>query len=1363
MKFLWITACIVYATFYPVKVQTQYNNYEIQKFSEEDGLNVNYITCIHQDKNGFIWMGSFFGLNRFDGQRITSISPNHKKSRSLHANFIFHINEDKSGLLWLCDEHGLTVFDPKTERAIQLNEHISQIPKEEFRKTIIDQQGRVWFYTLEKDGWQLHQLSINNNELKDYIQKAKSNFPKYKVTSTFIGDNISGKIHLFWHLNEEQILMCNDKSQFIIFNIFTQKFSPIAVTALTKPILNTDRSLLWSKKLNRGIIITPNHDYTNDYKFDQLSEVLPFKNQWVEFGFFSNQIKWLEKNVNDQFVYKDSIKLEYPTTFSRLVDHSGNIWLGTLGYGIYKINKQVPIFTKIGSEGHFYNFRVLPDKKLWPGYIDDAKVLNSVTGEITEDVPWKDKLPVDSKIKDVLWSSDKKYIYISGSVKNRENFFAQYDLYRKTIKIISKDIKYSGQSELVMKEAKDGSIWISGFKGELLRFMPDSEKLDKWDLKNLFPENIANKLQSRDMKQMESGDIWIANNFGLICIKSNDNDINFLSYHNYKKGEKLFINDGIFSMETDPFETSVLWLGTQGGGIASFDTKTETLKYYPNPEEEKVNFPATLTTDRFGNLWFASEKGIKCFSTVKKEYIHFFGEQKLKFNNLNMAASSWKDGQKIYFPTSTGLLGIIPEDLLGQEIKSKICIVNVQINGEPLYDVIPSTGQTSSNKYPLLLDLSHSKNNISFYISAPSAHLPEYFNFKYRILGVSDDWKSTDGKTKIELNGLGTGNYFVEVESMDVNDTSDSYVFPIRIRPPWYLSLAAKLIYLFTAGFVIFGIFKYDRNRLLLKHETEMLKQESNKNKAIYSFTNRFFAFLAHEFKTPLSIMAGINDELRDVLKNSKSVTLLDSAIQQSNQMVEILDEMIDMTRLNHGNFKIHYTSGNITDFVKKILVSFRPLTQLHQIDLVEKFPDEAIVMDFDQIRLRYVLNNLLSNALRFAPKNGKINVQMHKVYENKLIIKVADNGIGIHPDQLEKIFEPYFTTEIGFSIDSDQNFGLGLSFVKEIVTKMEGEVLVESQYGHGATFNIVLPIREQSFAKGMGEKSEPEAAEISQAEDNSEEKSLSVTKKPLLLLVDDNVSSLKNLENLLHNDYNLLLARNGREATDFIQSHSPDIIITDVLMPVMNGIELVKYVRNNKTTSHMPVIIVSGKSDLEDKLVAKTAGVDAFISKPFHPKELLVLIENICNLQNNWKNSTLPSTLMELKNTDVGQEQNSNDSQIDHKFIHQLYQIFEDNYPHDSFDIDEICQFLHISRAHLYRKIANISNQGVMELLRNYRLEKGYQLMLENPELSTKEIAFKVGFKERSHFSNLFSKKYGFPPSDMKKKNAPPTNGQTQ
>ncbi|HAD13578.1 MAG TPA: hypothetical protein DCF33_14215, partial [Saprospirales bacterium] len=880
-----------------------------------------------------------------------------------------------------------------------------------------------------------------------------------------------------------------------------------------------------------------------------------------------------------------------------------------------------------------------------------------------------------------------------------------------------------------------------------------TQAVQNWQLGYLFPQKMdPGEQMARCIAEDKKGRIWIGCDDGLIRVIHSDSGTDFSSYHNEGPNGPIFKSPWIFSICPHAENPDLLWLATMSGGLALFDAQNIKLSYLDY--DNGINLVIGMVPDDEHNLWLATNKGIQKYLPAADMFVSYAYLRHIPKITLNTAAV-FKDPSGSIIMGGAGLVSIAPHALKPQPVNWDLAVTDIQINRAS------ATAGNSGNKvkfgrqHELSLHLTHDDRFLSIHLSVPAATIPEATIYRYRLTGLHKEWVFLGQNRTVELAGLAPGNYRLEVQAAASGEPwaeAKTASIPISIAPPWYAGIPAYCVYMLLLATLIGAGFRYQRKRLSLQFSADFNQKELERLQDMDNFKNRFFAYIAHEFKTPLTIIMGAGEYLRQLHRHDSVREFPEAVIREGNNMLSLIHELIDITKLQDKSIEFRFKTLDIVPFMEKIIATWKPVADAAQIDLLlsTEFPTKLV--DIDQTRMQYIINNLLANAIKHTPLEGNIYLLLENEDQNTIRIRVADSGPGIAPGDLPYIFEKYFRG--GQKKYEPYQFGLGLSFVKELIELMGGEISVKSTFGEGAVFKILLPLRAQQ--KGYKDQQDYTPL-IASYKTNMDQSVKAGPDAPQLLIVDDHPSIQSYLKQVLQPFFQLTFAKNGIEGLEFAIQQIPDLILTDVIMPVMDGITMTQQLKSNQLTNHIPVVILSSKNDIMDRLSGQEKGADAYLGKPFNDRELILTLHNLNRLQQLWKDryKTITTSGSSLSGTEEMQDffgpavVSGNDV-----FMQSILDAFEKKFSSESFDAIQLAALLNVSKAQLYRKISKISDEGVMELLRNFRLQKAMGLLAKHPEISTKEVAFKVGFKEYSHFSASFKKCFGQPPSEWRKNN---------
>ena len=1328
-------------------------SFHVRSINTEDGLSHGYVSSLHQDSRGYIWIGTIYGLNRYDGYQCKSYVPNQLDKWSLHASIITAITEDQNGLLWLGTDNGVVVFNPFSEKFIHLDKLDGMAPTGIIRDIMVDEDNNIWCLQLSERRYSLYNIR-NCARMSDFLCLANPEKPSVSSGNIPLPQDFGDQVRVFYQTSPGTCMLANDKGMF--FKLDTRQIQFTRVSPELPLILNYTSS---------GSLIFTDHDFASVPGADERYGLLSAPDGSEYFcQFFDKNIYKLNTG---QYPAKSSdisslpviAQLDQPQSPARLTDRSGKIWVGTIGDGVRIIEPVLSAFKHLFDDINLCNPGLMPEDKIWAGMYAPDKVLDPVSGQISSPL-WSHTLSSGQSVNAAFYNREGKQIYLVIAEDQKLNFDV-YDMARRQRRRLL-PLDYPTQDPVIMKKDSRGNIWLASVAGEVVRYQPGSGQMDHWNCAHLFPEKTNHgKQMARCVAEDKSGRIWISSDAGLLMINTQNGQPEFKAFHNNGENGPVFKSSWIFSVYPDPSNADLLWLGTLSGGLAKFDVKTGRATYVLSGSNQRFDVVTGILPDTDGNMWLATNKGIFKYLPSTNVFIDYSRLKHIPRIDINAAAAIISGRGEIIVGGTNGLVMVKPSEIPAQRLIGQLLITHAEINRQSTYEGIIAGKILISDKNEFSLNLAHDDNFVSLGFSIPAAADPEALLYRYKIEGLNEKWIYNGQNHTLELTGLSPGSYTIEVQAIGGGESwseATTIRLPVRVSPPWYASKLAYLCYFAILAIIVRAAFRYQQKRLALQFTADLNQKEMERLQSMDDFKNRFFAYIAHEFKTPLTIIMGASEQLRRLIKDEKSVQYPEAIVREGNSMLNLINELIDVTRLQDKSIKPHYDHREIVAFLKNVVASHQPLTDLNQIRLEFDCDHKELYMDMDPLRTQYILNNLLSNAIQHTSKNGLITVKLEKSGKTHILISVSDTGTGIAREDLPHIFEKYYRAP--GSSNEQNNFGLGLSFVKELTELLHGSVSAESNPGEGTTFSLILPV------------SAPDGILVSASNDGSAIKTNSSSlapgvklpqDAPHVLIVDDNPAILSYLKSVLQPHFKLSIANNGREGLELAIQEIPNLVLTDVMMPVMDGIEMTAMLKTHQLTSHIPVVMLSAKNEVSDRIKGQEEGADIYLGKPFNDQELVLTLQNLFKLQQQWKKryatvSAGESSLNELGDMPEGFNKTSisnNDA-----FMQRLLELFEDNYANEKFDAPEIAAAMNISKAQLYRKISQISEESVMGLLRNYRLKKAVELLEKFPDLSTKEIAYKVGYKEYSHFSASFKKQFQVAPSEWKKNGNQKTTG---
>ncbi|MEZ4942649.1 MAG: ATP-binding protein [Saprospiraceae bacterium] len=1328
---------------------------QVQSITIDDGLSQGFITSLFEDSRGYIWVGTLQGLNRYDGYQIKRYNPDLSKKWALQASFIHEIIEDSKGLLWIGTEKGVTVFDPYTERFLQLTGFVDALPDEMVTAIYEMANGDIALVYRQAPHFSL-QVLRPPGKLRAQIREDRVRAEQFQVLLPRFAANVAQPLLRVCQFGKPGLLIADAKNQLCRVDPETYRVQRIAAESSGYE-LDGNLGLFYNPKTRSGAYFMHRNAGVN--------QITPAK-LWPPFLQLQDGTRVLYRQADNQlYVIKDGmnnrylpnvdnpqfyesqqhfVTLDKGCSSAALIDHAGNLWVGTSGYGVRKISLPMVKYRQILPENTIYNFVPLPDGTLWPG-LYSAQTILDLNAEQLNLAPW---LLAPSRLvpfgmlvarDSTIWMACRNLqsrLMLYKKVKNRE--------------LEPLPIEMTLVNDLPIQFLQDcrGKIWVAGNKGDLLRIDPQTDRVESWNIGAYFPGGWATWMRSNCLIESDSNTLWIATNQGLVQVTQADSLPVFKSFYN-KRTATWFNNEYILSISPDRANPHVLWLGTRGGGLNRFDSRGGPSEFYTVEDGLPDNVVYGILHDSAGRLWLSTNRGLSVFSPATGQFVTLAEPGMALFTEFNTCAYRTLASGELAFGSTQGLFILQPESLKQLIMPGAVAISKMRINGVPI-DFSAADPRLSLNAGNIFtLTLPFDQNNLSLEFSALRSSNPASVKYRYRLAGLTDQWVETGRQRNINLAAIPAGRHTLELQCTIPGagwKAAHTTRIELQVQPPWYRSLPAYGFYLLLGlGLLRLYLF-YDRRRLQARHTVTLKEKELQRLQQLDDFKKRFFSYIAHEFKTPLTIILGLADRLRRENLTAAQIEYATKIHTQGRNMLELVDQVLDIGKLDEGNIRLHWEQGLISAYLLARVEAMRPLATFKNIRLVFETATPELVMDYDPTRLKYVLNNLITNAIEHTPSGGLIRVATRQDDPEALCILVADSGPGIPTEEQPHIFDRYFQGKS--SVRNAHHAGLGLAYVRDLVHLFGGIIVVDSRPDSGTTFTVTLPVRQNAQPAGI--QPAPEIPTRQPEIPARKHQGPAPGNLPGLLVVEDNPFITEHLRLCLADHFQLDFATDGRAGFERALATIPDLVLTDVMMPEMDGLDLTAHLKSNALTSHIPVVVLSAKSEIADRLAGHTKGANAYLGKPFDEAELLLILQNLYALQLQWRQRY--SQLSESADP-IGQLTAAAPTETPEadEFMLNLYRLFEKNYANEKYDLNWLCRDFQISRSQLQRKLAALSDHSAMTLLRRFRLQKAYALLEQYPEKNIKEICFLVGFKDPAHFTRMFTKTFDRTPSSVR------------
>ncbi|RLD21525.1 MAG: hypothetical protein DRI69_03785, partial [Bacteroidetes bacterium] len=777
----------------------------------------------------------------------------------------------------------------------------------------------------------------------------------------------------------------------------------------------------------------------------------------------------------------------------------------------------------------------------------------------------------------------------------------------------------------------------------------------------------------------------------------------------------------------------VLWVGSVGQGLLKFDLKTEAyVGRYSKADGLCDNRVAAILADDAGNLWISTYDGISCFNPEAETFINYYVEDGFSHNEFNRY-SSYHDELNglMYFGGMNGFNIFNPQELL-DHTHTNTTLRFAEIDWADASSNTQMTGYfNGANTRSITLPPDNRRLVIEYgFVDNINSSYDTYF---YRIKGLNDDWIALGNETTLRLDYLPVGDFTCEIKGMGKRGlwTPEPLKLQIHVLQFWYWRWWAMSIYVLI--FLAIGIVLY---RFAIKRKLEI--QNSQKLRELNQFKDDFFTNVTHEFRTPLTIILGSSDIVQSQLKerdDSSEKTEIQKHIgrihSSGQNLMRLINQILDLTRNKEAKWDLEYVSGDMIRFCRDICATFEGLAETKDISLTCEADFDELIMDYDPRQLRLILHNLLSNAIKFTLVGGRVDLSINRGENSeRLVITVADTGIGMSVEDQSRVFEKYYRVQ---NNTDEYGTGIGLSLVRELVLKMEGEISLKSNLGEGSVFALSMPIRKTRTA--IIKRAPARISEIkidSQGETGMHD----------LLIIEDNPDICDFLRECLEEEYAVSVTHNGETGVQLALEQIPDIVLSDVMMPVMDGFEVCNLLKNNPLTDHIPIVFLSAKSEVEDRIEGIQKGADAYLAKPFNVRELKAVLSNLL-LQRQKMHDHFKSLIEGGQESDTSSNQTEDPGEA---MIIRLRDYVRQHLADTDLSGESLAQFESMSYWALNRKLSAMTGLTPVKFMTSIRLEFATEL-LNDPALNISEVAYKVGFKDPKYFTRLFTQHFGHSP----------------
>lgn len=1335
------------------------------KITVNEGLSHSDVNSIVQDRDGFIWIGTYNGLCRYDGNKIVIYRTDNS---GLSNNRILSLYVGTDSLVYIGTETGgLNIYDPKTGRIISFKHdenNYKSLASDVVNDIFEDRYQAVWVCT---DGG-LSKLNKSDGQIS---------------FNTYHSLQKPGELILSGcELNEKQLLLATNQG-LLIFDKTQSKYLSFYRSQVDKLVHAVTK---FSDKIT--LIASAKGLFSYDSSKEELSEISsiealsiyvdPNRNIWVgstkdglyKFNMSGQIIASFQSNLLDP---NSIVGNEISTLYE---DESGVLWIGTIGGGISTtsmIEKKIDlyqIYTKTNNillQKKIITFAEDHNGFLWIGTRGSGiEIMNKKINEFRNlsdrrlSIPLKDVSAFYQDDMGSMWIGTWQGLYLMPAATVNKIWDVQ------DVKVESLNSNFSGANISIYKIVKDrdNHLWISTSNG-VYQYIPTADNYYKgqfvhYEYDALNPNSIQDDFVTDIYADPETPKktIWVGTRKGLSKFTFESNGTRIRRIYPSDKSDGL---KGEFVSVIHQDAKKQLWIVTLGGGLnkvtgGRFDNNDLAFESYNKSRYAFVNNELeSLLEDSHGNFWIGGY-GITKFNPSTGETKFYGIKDKLQSNSFKIWSSCKLKNGDMVFGGVNGFNIFNPDSIKDNPIVPKVVLTGLKIFSRDIH-----VGDTIKGKalltHPLdkttFLKLPYNSNSLTFEFAALHYTSPTHNKYRYMLEGFDTEWHQAQGHETYGIyTNLKPGNYRFVVYGANSDGVWSNIpaTIDIEITPPFWKTTIAYSIYVILFLSILYLIIRSALKHAQQKHNLEIEKTMREEEQRSFDNKLKFFTDISHEIKTPLSLIAvPIEDLLLTPSIGNATRSKLNLANQNVERLMKLVEQILDFGKYESQMMRINVCETDIVTFVQELSALFKPLANRKKINFVSEFDAKDPVIYIDRDKMEKVVTNVLSNALKFTPNKGSIKLKCSED-EYFIYISIHDSGKGIRNEELERIFEPFYQATNDNVMGGT---GIGLSLSKYIVDQHHGEMWAQSVEGNGSTFYIKLRKGKEHFEESEMSKQAVNADDPvfyeqvedmtnDDVQDMADDTEMLYDKKATILIAEDNKDFREYIAQVLEADFHIIQAENGLVAYEKAIAEQPDLIITDIVMPEMTGIELCDKIKNNITTSHISVMILTARDLLSYKIDGYETGADAYITKPFNLRLFRSRVNNL--IQSNQRMKSLFRTQINIEPSEITV------STFDQKLLKKCLQIVEDNMKNVDFGVDELCREVGISRPQLYRKIKSLVGLSPVQFIRSIRLKRAAQILSQDNS-SVSEVMYNVGFNNLSYFSKVFKEEFGCLPKQYK------------
>ncbi|CAN5463978.1 two-component regulator propeller domain-containing protein [soil metagenome] len=1344
----------------------QDRQYLFEHLTPDNGLSQSTVFATTRDKAGFVWMATREGLNRYDAHRIKVYKHRPDEAGSLLSNAVYALLTDRKGKLWVGSNIGLAAYQPENDtfepirgllsrsgastptsnisclledragkiwvgtrdglnvldateptrirRLSHVEGNTNTLPHSEIRALFVDSEGTVWVGT-SRGFARVVQQKHNQYRFVTYYPNVADSL--YQNTGNWVNTIAEDKSGRLWLGTEKSGLLCFDKKQGK-FHIWATHYAPELANESIRTIATNKNGILWVGTINGLNIIDP-----------ATNSVVLLKNNPAQAGSLSD----------------NSIKSIY-------IDSLDSYWIGTFYGGVNTYSPLAKPFGHVRLKGADpLPFKIASAlvmdkaKRLWIGTEDNGVFLTDANHRIIrhyyQDVQNPNSLS-SNKVKCLLPEGDQG-LWI-GTLKGLNYLDFQKNTITHYLHKPGDPTSLPDDRLYDLKNDRYGQLWLASYWGGLCRFDRKSHTFERLidQPQNKTSVNSSSTCLFEDSQKR----FWVGSQFGLHC--QLPQSTGFRQYMHQPADSSSLSGDYILCIFEDSRHR--IWIGTRDNGLNQFMPDSQTFQRFTAANGLPGNTVFSIQEDERGLLWLSTDNGLSRFNPKTRTCTNYDRSDGLVCKEF-LANSSLRDDQgNLYFGGYNGIVIFKPGSIQTNTTIPPLAFTELRLFNRPV--PIDSSSLLPQNiSLARRITFDHTQNVFSVEFAALNFINPGKNRYAYKLANFDDHWNYVDEPVATYMN-LSAGQYTLLVKGANNSGVwnPDILSLSITILPPPWRSWWAYTLYIMALGALLYVWMRFKQSQLKLAHELQLEHLDKIRQQELNEAKLNFFADVAHDIRTPLTLIVSPVETLVEKYAGDTFIQRQLALVStNTNRLLQLMNQLLDFHRQETGQVHVHLTEGDFVGFAEEITNSFRDYALSRQISLGFIASQRSVLLPFDREELAKVLTNLLANAVKFTPSGGQINVRVDQPEggSEATLLTVEDNGIGISAAELPHIFTRFYQAE--GSGRKQAGFGLGLALSKGIVERHGGTITVDSREvtpsQNGFTrFTISLPVAPHSDSvlpqQAVGNVAVTSFIDDVSVRDTSETDSSGSNERHVLLLVEDNEAIRQHIRSLFSDTHTVLEAANGLMGWDIACEQLPDLIVSDVAMPDMDGLTLTHRLKNDERTRHIPVILLTAKGALSHQVSGLSRGADDYIPKPFHPSVLRLKVHNLLVLRERIREKYRRIVTL------APAEQAIDDP--DGVFLQRLMAILEPRLADPDFNVSTLTDEIGMSRPVLFRKVKMLTGLSVVELIRSVRMKKA-QRLLSQKGMTVAEVAFSVGFNDPKYFSKQFRSEFGKSPSE--------------